>query len=237
MTEELIGYTLDQHRELSQVVLAARKFSSPSVAVASQPDVYPGVCRVILHESDPPVYRPKELRECALFELNLSGQQKTIEFSGHELEGDLILKINDIEIQISCDADTEELREKLDENGIKLNDCRATVFPGFWEFDFNGGKFFEKPPTLTCEAFEPDPDDDDAPVFSGDITIVDEAWVSVTTDGENVKTVETRDWIPHKSGQLTAGAIGGGVWSHEAGWLVLAWQCRDYSFAASEESV
>jgi hypothetical protein len=236
MTEELIGYTPEQHRELSQVVLAARKFLAPGVGVPTAPDVYPGVCRLILSEPDSPVYRPKEVRECALFEFNPSGQQQTIEFSGHELEGDLLLKINDIEMRIACDATTEELRTKLKDNSISPADCRATVFPGLWEFDFNGGKFFETPPTLTIRPFEPPPEDFDTPVFSGELTIVDEAWVSVSNNRETVRTVQTRDWVPFQQGQLTAGAIGAGVWSHAAGWLVLAWQCRDYSFAETEES-
>lgn len=232
MSEELIGYTADQHREISRVVIAARKSERPAVGVQPGAEVYPGVCRFILFESDLPVYRPRIVRDCALFEFNPNGQQRTMEFSGHALEGDLILTLNGIEIQIACDASSEELRAKLVENGINSSDCRATVFPGLWEFDFNGGRFSEKPPTLSCEAFEPPPEDVETPVFSGDLRIVDEAWVSVSTDGENVKVVETRDWMPHKTGAIKAGAIGAGAWSHEAGWLVLAWQCRDYSFRA-----
>jgi hypothetical protein len=230
MTEDLIGYTEQQHREISRIVLAEHKWSVPAVGVNSRPAVYPGVCRVILSEADAPSYAPKQTRKCALFELNVSGQQKTIEFSGHDLEGDLNLSIGGELIQVSCKSTTKQLRQKLHQQGIKGADCRATVFPGLWEFDFNGGRFAETPPTFSCVPFEPPSDDDDTPVFSGELHIVNEAWVSVSQDGDVPMNVDTRDWIPFRTGQLTAGAIGAGVWSHEAGWLVLAWQCRDYSF-------
>lgn len=230
MSDELIGYTDEQHREISRVVLDARKWTAPAVGVASSQSLYPGVARVIAHHSDAPTYQPKTTRECAIFELNANGQQKTLEFSGQALEGDLVLTIAGHEVQVDCRTTTSQLRAKLIDAGISAADCRATVFPGLWEFDFNAGRYFEQAPSMSAEAWEPPSDDLDSPVFSGQLKIVDEAWLSVSADGVEPTTIETRDWIPHKSGAIKAGAIGAASWSHEAGWLVLAWQCRDYSF-------
>lgn len=233
MTETLYGLTEAQHAEVGRLVRSNRVTARPETSTATKNrDRYRGIARVILIDSNSPTYQPQVVRECGLFRFSPNGQQRTIEFSGHALEGDLILSINGSEMQIDCAATTADLRAKLSEIGVNARDCRATVFPGLWEFDFNSGRFREKPPTLTCTAYEPPPEDTETPVFSGDLRVVSETWVSVSSNGEVFDTVATREWIPFKPGALTSGAIGAALWSYEAGWMVLAWQCRDYSFRA-----
>lgn len=229
MTETLYGLTATQHAEVGRIVIHSKRGNRPATQQAERdPHRYRGVARVIMLD-DNPVYEPKTKRDCAIFRLNAHGQQKTLEFIGHALEGDLVVRIAGSELRIECRATTAELRAKLTEAGISASDCRATVFPGLWEFDFNGGRWFESAPSMTVEAWAPPAEDLDSPVFSGELRLVQEAWLSVA-DGGQPKTIETCDWIPFKPGAIKSGAIGAASWSHEAGWLVLAWQCRDYSF-------
>jgi hypothetical protein len=226
-----LGLTPIQHAQVGRMINADAFTTAPKPDSGSGPQ-FPGTCRLITLEAAAPAYTPKTLRSVGLFRLNSDGQQKTIEFTGHALEGDLILAIGGTEIQINCKATTAELREKLRTAGINSADCRANVFPGLWEFDFNGGRWAQAAPAVTCEAFEPPPEDTETPVFSGQLTITSEAWVSLPDNAGGVTRILCRDWIPHKPGAIKAGAIGAAVWCHEAGWLVLAWQCRDYSFRA-----
>ena len=228
----MYGLTAKQFNAVGQLVTAAGSRSRPE---ATRPGLgpYPGACRVILFGDDDPTYTPKTLRRVGLFRLNTTGIQKTVEFTGHSLEGDLVLTIAGIESRVPCKSTTEELRAILADNGIAAKDCRLTVFPGLWEFDFNtGGRWSETPPAFNCQPFIPPDDDDETPVFGGELAIVDEAWVTVTTDGDTFFQIGARDWIPHAAGAVKSGSVGAGVWCEEAGWLVLAWQCRDFSFRA-----
>jgi len=227
----VFGLTPTQHNQLGQLI-ARDAFQTTPPPPGSNPSQFPGTCRVITLNASQPVYTPKTLRSVGLFRLNPDGQQTTIEFTGHALEGDLVLRIAGSEIRIDSKATTADLRQKLQAAGINATDCRANVFPGLWEFDFNGGRWAKASPSITCEGFEPPAEDTETPVFSGTLTITPEAWVSVPDDAGGIMTVLCRDWIPHKPGAIKAGAIGGAAWCHEAGWLVLAWQCRDYSFRA-----
>lgn len=234
MTEELVlGLTPSQHYSMGSFLARQGDTTLPPAGVVVRPAVTSGVCRVILFNPDEVTYQPKALRKVAIFALNPRGQQWTVEFSGHELEGDLILTIDSVVIRLSCKSTTEQLQQKLVDAGISAKDCRATVFPGLWEFDFNEGRFLKNPPALfRCEPWEPPSDDDESPFFIGELTVTNEAWVSVRDDADRTQVlkVNARDWIPHQPGAVKPGAIGAGVWSTEAGWLVLAWQCRDYSF-------
>lgn len=186
---------------------------------------------MILLGDEDPTYTPKTTRKCGLFELSLRTFQTTIEFGGHDLEGDLLLTIGgSAEIRIDSKATTAQLRAALQAGGISAQECRATVFRGMWEFIFEG-RLASESTRVTAEAWQPPEDDTISPYFSGTLTVVDEAWRSVSTDGDTVATVDTQDWIPHAKGAVRAGAIGAAVWCWEAGWLVLAWQCRDFSFS------
>ena len=224
-----LALTPAQHNQVGQLIDANAYRTTPAPAAGAGPQ-FPGTCRVLVIDAASPVYTPKTLRSVGLFRLNDDGQQTTIEFTGHALEGDLVLNIGGTEIQIDSKATTDQLREKLRTAGITAKDCRANAFPGLWEFDFNGGRWSKASPSVTCEAFEPPQDDTETPVFSGSLTITPEAWVSVPDDDDGVLRVLCRDWIPHKPGAIKAGAIGAAVWCHEAGWMAIAWQCRDYSF-------
>lgn len=226
-----LGLTIRQHEGVGQLLSreAFKTVQPPPPAGAAQ---FPGTCRLITLEAVAPAYTPKTLRSVGLFRLNSDGQQITIEFSGHELEGDLILAIGGSSIRINCKATTAELQQKLQAAGINKKDCRANVFPGLWEFDFNGGRWSKASPVLTCQAYQPPPADTETPLFTGQLIITPEAWISVPDNDGGIMRILCRDWIPHKPGAIKAGAIGAAAWCHEAGWLVLAWQCRDYSFKA-----
>ena len=227
-----LGLTPSQHNQVGQLIAADafKTVPAPAPAVNAQ---FPGTCRVLILADALPVYTPKSLRSVGLFRLNANGQQTTIEFTGHALEGDLILIIGGVQVQIDCKATTADLRDKLRTAGINSTDCRATVFPGLWEFDFNGGRWSDASPSITCYAFEPPPEDTVTPIFSGQITVTPEAWVSVPDNAGGVTRILCRDWIPHKPGAIKPGAVGACVWCHEAGWMAIAWQCRDFSFRAS----
>lgn len=193
----------------------------------SRPARDQGVARVLSIDADQLVYSPRDPRDCALFRFNPAGIQKTLALSGVNLEGDLVLTIAGVDYQLSCNVTTETLRSTL---GFALRDCRATVFPGLWEFDFNGGgKWSRSAPSFTVAEFEPPEGDDETPVFNGGVILTDEGWVSETSDGDSFSTVVTRDWMPFLTGSVKPGAVGGACWNHAAGWLVLAWQCREFS--------
>jgi hypothetical protein len=215
--------------QLGKLVDASKVGSMPA-ATPPTAAAFPGSCRVILLDPQNPRYTPKVARNVGLFRLNPEGVQFTASFRGHEMEGDIVLSIGDVVVQVPCEIQTDALRLALQTAGITATDCRVTVFPGLWEFDFNGGKWKAAAPSIELIPFEPPEDDETTPIFSGQITLISEAWLSVTNDGRTVATVPARDWVQHDPNAIRTGAIGGAVWSHEAGYLVLAWQCRDFSF-------
>jgi hypothetical protein len=232
---ELYGLTAQQHSEVGRLVKDSRITERPQTGTATKDrNRYRGIARVMLLDPAEIRYQPKTRRTCALFRYQPDGQQITVEFSGDSLEGDIVLKIDNREVHVDSQADTTELREALAGALFTLTDIRATVFPGLWEFDFNFGRFANAAPTLTAEPYEPPPDEDDEPVFSGELTIVQEAWCSATDNADTYKTVETVDWIPFAPDAVRSGAIGAAQWDFAAGWLVLAWQCREWSFASSD---
>lgn len=231
MNEQVYGLTAQQHDEIG-LYFGRNRDTRRQPQQTPGGSEFPGTARVITMAADDPTYTPRVPREVGVFTLHPDGSQITIEFSGHALEGDLVLTIAGVEIQIDCRATTSQLRTKLVAAGIAARECRATVFPGLWELDFNGGRWSKDPPSVQAEAFEPPAEDTETPIFSGQLRITREAWLSVTANRLDVETILCRDWIPHKNGAIKAGAIGAAAWCHEAGWLVLAWQCRDYSFRA-----
>jgi hypothetical protein len=230
VADEILGLTPQQHADVGRLVIDSKTVARPETGAHVNRAKYPGIARVILIDADDPVYNPLAPRRVAIFRRNPKGSQKTIEFSGKNLEGDIILTIDGVEYRVPCSATAEELRAIVT---IPLRDCRTTVFPGYWEFDFNAGRWSQSVPAFTVEPYEPPEDDNDTPVFDGGIIVTDEGWVSRTDDGDTYVTIETNDWIPFLQGAVKSGAIGSALWSHEAGWLSLAWQCRDFSFAGS----
>ena len=234
MTEELFGLTGDQHAEVGKLVKDSRAISrQPTGAGSRDPHRYRGIARLIAKGPDPLTYNPQTARTCWLFQYSPSSPVKTVEMSGDSLEGDLVLTIGGIESHVDCQATTAELRAALVAAGITATDCRANVFPGLWEFDFSGGRWNSEVPSFTCVAYEPPEGDTTTPVYVGEVKIVTEAWASVT-QGDSVAEIDTRDWIPFEDGAVTSGAVGAAQWHYGAGWLVLAWQCRVWSFASSD---
>jgi hypothetical protein len=233
MTEAVLGLFESQHRELGMIAKDWRVSQKAQPGVSGKnPDRYRGIARVMAQGPDPLTYQPKTERTCWLFEYSKTQPVKTVDLSGDSLEGDLVLTINGAEIHVDCQANTAELRAALVAAGITANDCRANAFPGLWEFDFTGGRWDSAVPSFTCVAYEPPEDDTETPVYSGELSIVDEAWVSVA-DGDEVATIDTTDWIPFAEGAIVSGAVGSAMWHYQAGWIVTAWQCRAWSFASA----
>lgn len=229
MTDEILGLTPDQHQRLGRLERASRAITRPATGLGAVNGKYPGVARVIIIDDTDPVYSPLEVRDVGIFRRNPSGVQKTIEMVGTNLEGDIVLTIDGTDYQVPCNATTAELRAAI---GLSITDCRATAFYGLWEFDFNYGRWASDAPSFSVDAFEPPPEDTETPVFDGGLILTDEGWVSATDDGDTYKTIETNDWVPFLTGAVKRGSIGLAHWSHEAGWLSSAWQCREISFAA-----
>jgi hypothetical protein len=234
MTEAVLGLFESQHRELGMIAKDWRVSQKAQPGVSGKtPDRYRGIARVMAQGPDPLTYQPKTERTCWLFEYSKTQPVKTVEMSGDGLEGDLVLTIGGTEIHVDCQADTEELRAAIVAAGITANDCRANAFPGLWEFDFTGGQWDSEAPSFTCVPFEPEEGDTETPVYAGELSIVDEAWVSVA-DGDEVATIDTTDWIPFAEGAIVSGAVGSAMWHYQAGWIVTAWQCRAWSFASAD---
>jgi hypothetical protein len=168
----------------------------------------------------------------ALFEYLPTGQQVTIEMNGQGLQGDIVLTIAGNEIHVDCKATTAELQAALLAVGIDRVNCRATVFPGLWELDFNLGIWSAAAPAVTAEPYEPGAGDTETPVFTGGVVVRLEGWRSISSDGINPDLIPTVDWMPFDQGAIKPGAIGGAHWHYTAGWLVMGWQCRDWSFAS-----
>lgn len=220
--------TLEQHTGLGHLLARSNDRTRPAQP-SQRSGLYPGVARVLCLGDVDPVYTPLESRDVAVFRFHPSGSQQTVELSGPDMAGKLDVTVGDASATVDCEVTTDELREAL---GLKLRDCRITVFPAYWEFDFNGGRFAgRRMPTVSVSAHEP-PEDSEEPVFDAGIRRVTEGWVSMTADGDGFETIPGTDWIPHLSGAVKAGSLGAAVWSHEAGWLVLAWQCREWSWKA-----
>jgi len=230
----ILGLTEKQHAEVGRLVKDAKVSATAQAGVVGKDaQRYRGIARVMAKGPDPLTYAPKTRRTCWLFEYAPTSPVITVDMVGDSLEGDLVVTIGGVETHIDCQADTAELRAALVAAGITATDCRANVFPGLWEFDFTGGKWDAGAPSFTCEPFEPPEDDNDTPVFSGELRIVNEAWASIAT-GDMVVEIDTTDWIPFEEGAIKSGAVGACQWHYGAGWLVLAWQCREWSFATEE---
>ena len=235
MTEQLYGLRKSEYSAIGRVVRNSRKRTLPTPSTSTRDRArYRGIARVCLLDDAPIRYQPQTPRQCALFAYRPNGQQITLQLSGDSLEGDIVLTLNGVEIHVDCAANTAELRAALAAAGFSLPDVRATVFPGLWEFDFNGGVYSLSAPTLEADSFEPPDGDTVTPVYLGELDINREAWVSVTDDGSTFRTVRTVDWIPFESGAIKPGAIGAALWNFAAGWLVMAWQCRQFSLAIPE---
>ncbi len=221
--DDSLGLTVSQHGDLGRLVLKDGNIHRREVP-QHKSSRYPGICRVMVHAEDFPIYTPKTPREVAVFGLNVEGYQKTIEMFGENLEGALTVTIDGNSFTLDCQATTEELRAAA---GLQLRDCRVTAFPGLWEFAFtSSGRWKSREPVVTAVPFVPQSD----PWYDGSVLVIDEGWVSLTEDGDTFATIEVTDCLPYLHGEVKRGAIAVAHWSQEAGWIVGQWRCRAFSF-------
>lgn len=225
MSDELIALTPAQFAEISRVVLDSRNRSRPP-APPRMPAGEQGLYRVVALTE--PTYTPKVGLECALFSYDSTGAT-TIYFTGTGLQGNVVLTINGTALPaLSVDASQDDLRAHVAD--ALPRGYGISVFPGIWEFAPRA----QKKATITVEAEEiPDDPPNDFVAFNGTVEAVDEAWVSVML-GDEVDKVKVFEAIPYKRGAVSAGAVGLAAWNHEVGWVAIAWQCRDSSFASDE---
>lgn len=219
MTEELYGLTEAQHREVGSLVLASRNGSRPAVGVAPKDRVrVNGGVRVMYVDDGYAIYNPREKRKVAVFHLNRLAETKTIEMSGTNLNGLIIITINGVDYTLDCRANTATLREVFSEY---TRDCRITAFPGMWEFAWTGSA-----PEMSAREGVFVNDDG----YTGGLLVIDEAWVSEDDGNGGVVMLEVTDAMPFLEGQIRRGARAIAHWSRQDGWLVGEWVCRPFSF-------
>lgn len=218
--DDLFGLTSDQHAELGALAIASRTTLRPQAGVTPKKRRQSLAVRVMEIGETHPDYNPIETREVALFVLNRTGIQKTVKFYGEDLEGDVLLTIDGDTYRIDCQATTDELRAAV---GYLLRDCRATAFPGLWEFAYSGDDAHD----ISAVPYVPS----SGPFFDGGIVVINEGWVSVTADGENFSTVDVIDGIQHLQGEVKRGATAIASPLSESLWIAGHWSCPAFTFA------
>lgn len=180
------------------------------------------VLRVMIIDKSYPVYSPKTNRECAYFIYAPDMDTTTIEMSGDDLFGNLIVTIDGTEYTVDCQSNTEEIRAVF---GFALDYCRVTSFPGMWEFAWSGTA-----PEMTVE---PKLTASTNTIYTGGVLIIEEGWVSDTDGGGDYLTIPVVDAMPFLEGELKRGSRAIASRSDGVGWLVHQWQCRDFRFRPS----
>lgn len=232
MTEQqLIGYDLEQHREISELVLAARTSRLPQAGVqASRSRAVRPPVRVIAMTDR--TYDSKKSAALPYFRYDRARTVFTAEQVGSALAGYLALTINGTRFILEC------RRTHLDD--VKATGLvRATVFPGLWEFDFGNldpsrititvANITAAENTTLCALFT----NTTSVIFTGATIVRQEYWVSVPEEGRSPAVVHQpiTDCIPYQTSNVPKGAIGVAMWSWDAGYLAMAWQCRTFSHA------
>lgn len=235
MTEEIYGLTGSQHSELGSLALAAKQQRRGKMA-ANDGNGQPELLRVVATEE--PVYRPAGTQhEVIVFEYDETDRVQTLYMTGTGLRGNLVLTINGVELApIDARATQDELRAHCK---AELPKHTVSVWLGIWEFD---GRDIDDKAEIEIKPEEaPEEPPPDFVSFDGGLQLVDEYWVSArleTNDRHNpeyVKDVLT-DALPYTDGTVAEGAIGLCKWHDEAGWIPIAWQCRDISFHTDQEA-
>ena len=222
MTAEAeFGLTDDQHRAIGRLVVAARASQRPQAGVLAKAKRTRRAARVMIVNSSFPVYSPKHSRYVALFDWNPTAYVKTVSFVGQNLEGDILLTIDGTTTQIDCRTSTNGLRAAI---GLPLRQCRATAFPGYWEFVFPG----RWKPEVSAVPFEPANSDD--VFFQGGLWVVEEGWVSSMVDGISYTTVAAIDGIPFVEGEVRRGALAIASPLTDSLWIAGKWCCPAFSF-------
>lgn len=234
MTEELYGLTLQQHQALERLDRQSRVTSRDGAAIQVGTKRYPPPVRVIAMSDR--VYDSTVSESLPVFTYDRDRTVYTVEQVGSALAGYLALTINGVRFIVECRIDS------LAEVEAAVPGVRATVLPGLWEFDF--GELDEvsaaaisvaveeitadEDATL-CELF----DDEESVAYTGSTIVRREFWVTSPDDDETPAVVqrEVTDAIPYATSSVAKGAIGFGIWNWDAGYTIIAWQCRTFSHA------
>ena len=197
MTEPLYPLTLKQNIAIERIWRDARWLvgGNPELPAASP---RPPFARLMTVGSTFPKYRPVQLRNAALFDYRPELATICIKFIGENLWGDVSLTIGETSVRLDCRADTETIRGRLNFN---LDYCRATAFPGLWEFAF--GPDIPDVPTITIDPVSTS----NSVRFLGGAYPFREAWRSVSSNEFNYDTVKVVDAIPFIEGEVKLGAM------------------------------
>lgn len=213
-----------QHRELEQVMRAARVFNRGTVQQASGSGH--AVKRVIAPTE--PAYDGQEMT-CPVFEFRDEDSNCwTVYQFGNDLQGKITISVDGSDVAtLACDADQSEVFNALSGS---LKDWRITVWPGTWEFDGAVGDAH----TITARAEDvPDPEPDDFVTFDGELLVVKEQWVSskriLADDSIEFDTVQVVPSFPFVAGEYPAGSIGHAHHLPGIGWLC-DWKCRELTY-------
>lgn len=226
------GLTLEQHRELSRLVLDARHSVRSADTVPPRARQYRPPVRVIALTDR--TYDSRTFERLPYFVYEPQRTVYTIQFIGSALSGYVALTISGQRFVLEC------RREHLADIEAAIPGLRATVLPGLWELDFGVPASADSisveisaittdENTSICALF----DDLDSAVYSGATLVRSEAWVTTIDETELPAVARTpvRDCIPYETGSVGAGAIGIVAWTWDAGFLAIAWQCRTWSWA------
>jgi hypothetical protein len=220
---DIYGLTQEQHTAVGDLLQRSGNIvraEAPPVVRRGAPSEFVRVMSL-----DFPTYSPREAREVALFEHDPLAVVVTAKFFGESLAGDVVLKFGSLSIRLDCRSTTAQLRAKL---GVALNYCRATVFPGLWEFHFVDPTVVrtQTPPTIDVETYFTG---GNLP-FTGGVVVTREGWVSATDDGDNFAKVEVIDAVPFRKGQVKAGGIALAQRYGADQFMVSGWSCPEFTF-------
>jgi len=220
---DIYGLDAQQHAALGQLIQGQAvvvRDEAPPVIRRGSPSEFVRVMSL-----DFPTYSPRDAREVALFEHDPLAVVVTAKFFGESLAGDVVLQFGDKSIRLDCRSTTAQLRAKL---GVGLNYCRATVFPGLWEFHFVDPTIVrtQEPPVVTVDTYFTNA----SLRFTGGVIVTREGWVSGTDDGDTFAKVEVIDSVPFRKGQVKAGGVALAQRYGDAQFMVSGWSCPEFTF-------
>lgn len=226
-----LGLTPRQHAAIDRQLVAGR---TTTATTGSIPDADAGEQLLRVLAPTQPSYTPGTPLECPVFEFDDSaGRVTAIYFTGSGLRGNVLITVDGSELPVIDVRSTEdELRAHVAD---ALPDHVVSVWPGFWEFDGRGVDAV----TINVEAEEPP--DEPPPTFvsfDGGIQVVSEVWALAkveTDDGPVQQTAEIVDALPYTAGTVAVSAIGLCMLHELAGWIPIAWQCREVSYYSESE--
>jgi hypothetical protein len=225
---DIYGLTQQQHTAVGDLLQRSGNLTRSEPVPAPRRGFASDFSRVM--SLDFPAYSPRIPRPVALFEYDPDQVVVTVRFFGEGLRGLVVLRIQDRDpIELDVRSTTDQLRERLKTVEIDLKYCRATVFPGLWEFHFTDAEIVRKqePPTLDVDTFYTDSNIR----FTGGVIVQREGWVSATDDGDKPVNVNVVDAIPFDRGEVKAGAIALAQRYGADQFMVTNWTCPGFTFA------